>query len=294
MASEKSIVNLLQQRAKDTKTKIKVAYVLGKLKNKIPGNVLGKVVEKLLKFSSDENAKVRYASVFALKSLYEGFSANEREKINERLYDLCTDKNKGVLLNVKEFIKKLNFESRIAEKILILSKSPYPRRRSKAIAIFKNTRTIIPHGLIDEVTKSISKLCGDERLVVRMAAVKEIKYDSGVLVNTQEKLTNVLLNACSDRSWIVRYNAVKAICSQRDNFHGEILNKIFEILLNLCSYEKWEVRFSAVNSIARMKYVIPYGVRNKIILKISQVSKKDTNRIVKESAKTALERLQKI
>ena len=293
MASEKLIEDLLDARAKNSETKIKVLYALGKLKNKIPENVQDKVVEKILRFSSDPDAKVRCESISIMHDLYNTFSGEKREEIDERLLELCRDQDSWVLFKVKEAVRKLNLENKAAERILSLSKSPHTGRRSKAIELFKNTRTLIPADKICEVVKSLSSLCHDERLVVRISAIKQIKYAEKVPDVVQEELDNALLNACSDHNWIVRYGAVRTVCSRRDYFSGGIINKIFDIFLNLFSDEKWEIRFSTIQSVGRMRSIIPDNSKSKILTKISSMSDDDNNRIVRESAKKSLERLQK-
>lgn len=293
MVSEKSIEKILNARALDARTKIKVAYAFGKLKNKIPENTQARVVEKLLKLSGDRDTKVRYASVSALKNLYSGVSKNEKEKINEKLYGLCADRNAHVRFNVKELIRKINFEAKIAERIIALSKSPYPGRRNKAILIFRNTRNLIPEQYTGEVVESLSKLCSDKRLIVRMSAVQQAKYFDRVPDKTQEKLNNALLNACSDWNWIVRYGAVRTISVQRDNFRGSTINEIIGILLNLCNDAKWEIRFSAVQSLGRMRHRILFEIKDKVAAKFLQLIEKDNNKLVRAAAATSLSRLQK-
>jgi len=83
------------------------------------------------------------------------------------------------------------------------------------------------------------------------------------------------------------------VCSRRDYFSGGIINKIFDIFLNLFSDEKWEIRFSTIQSVGRMRSIIPDNSKSKILTKISSMSDDDNNRIVRESAKKSLERLQK-
>jgi len=250
-----------------------------------------KVVLKLLDFSVRTAPKVRYAAVYALKDLYGLLNLADKEIVNEKLYILFNENNPRVKPAIFEFIEKNDLGPTVGMRIIELLKSQDIAKIKDAMRVFKSMKNFISQDKKDIIARTLSDLCKDKRLKVRILAAREIKYIDGISDDAKITVNNMLINACEDNNWQVRYNAVKTIGAKRKDFYGGDINKTIESILKLLNDNHMPVRFSAVKSLEKMRH-ISIELKDEIPEILYQLSESDNSKRVRTAAGAAAEKLE--